>query len=235
MFLLLRRTALRILIIEDNSEIASNLSDYLEAKGFGTQVARDGAQGLKLATQQLFDAILLDLSLPELDGFSVCRMLREDVGADMPILILSARDALQDKLHAFQSGADDFVVKPFSLEEVAARLIALNKRHTGKVVEHTLETGDLSFDPRTKQAVFAGQPVVLPPKAVRLLQILIGRPGRIFSREELEQLLWGEAQATSDRLRRVMYLLRNELSAAGGRDPIKTIHGRGYRLELDNH
>jgi DNA-binding response OmpR family regulator len=221
---------MRVLIIEDDSAIAANLYDFLEARGHTVDAAADGVTGLHLAVTQPFDAILLDLGLPGMDGTALCRKLREEARVETPILMLTARDTLEDKLKGFDLGADDYLVKPFALKEVEARLAALHRRHTGRTVRRTLVAGDLSLDPRTLSIRFAGAAVKLPPKCIRLLELLMSEPGRVFTRRELETEVWGEPQETSDTLRAHMHLLRRELVRAGGRDPIDTVHGVGYRL-----
>jgi DNA-binding response OmpR family regulator len=221
---------MRILIVEDDKNIATNLYDFLEARGHTVDAAADGITGLHLAVTQDFDAILLDLSLPGVDGVTLCRKLREEAGKDTPVLMLTARDTLEDKLEGFQHGADDYLVKPFSLREVEARLTALYRRHTGRVARRELKVGELSFDPRTLSIRFGDKPVKLPPKAIRLLELLMSQPDRVFSRAELESALWGEPQESSDALRSQMYVLRRSLASIGGYDPIETVHGIGYRL-----
>lgn len=221
---------MRILVIEDNLAIVTNLSDYLEACGHEVEVARDGVRGFQLAASQPFDVVLLDLNLPRMDGMTLCRKLRKEARADVPILILSARDTLNDKLVGFQYGADDYLVKPFDLEEVEARLNALHRRRTGRVANRILRVGDLSYDSGRKRVQFAGVEVKLPPKCMRLLEMLMSEPGRVFSRRDLEIELWGDEQETSDRLRNHVHVLRRALVRAGNRDPIETVHGLGFRL-----
>ena len=221
---------MHILIIEDDAAIAANLYDFLEARGHSVDAAGDGITGLHLAATQNFDGILLDLGLPGMDGVTLCRKLREEEQIDTPVLMLTARDTLHDKLQGFGCGADDYLVKPFALKEVEARLVAIHKRHAGKVTDRLLEAGDLSFDPKTLSIQFAGTSVKLPPKGMRLLAIMMGEPGRVFSRQELESEVWGDVQGTSDTLRSQMYELRRALTRAGGYDPIETVHGLGYRL-----
>lgn len=221
---------MHILIIEDDPAIATNLYDFLEARGHSVDAAADGITGLHLAITQHFDGILLDLGLPGMDGITLCRKLRQEAHLDTPVLMLTARDTLEDKLKGFEHGADDYLVKPFALREVEARLVAMHKRHSGKVTSRTLETGNLSFDPKTMSVNFAGAGVKLPPKCIRLLALMMGEPGRVFSRKELESGVWGDAQETSDTLRSHMHELRRALIRAGGYDPIETVHGLGYRL-----
>jgi len=220
----------RVLIIEDDPVIAANLYDFLEGKGHGVDAAADGVTGLHLAVTGNFDTIVLDLGLPGMDGMTVCRKLREEASKDTPVLMLTARDTLEDKLEGFARGADDYLVKPFALREVEARLIALHKRHTGRVTSSTLTSGELSLDPRTLLIRFRGKEVKLPPKCIRLLETLMTEPRRVFSRRELESSVWGEEQETSDTLRSHMYVLRRELAQAGGYDPVENVHGLGYRL-----
>jgi DNA-binding response OmpR family regulator len=221
---------MRILIIEDDRTIATNLYEFLGARGHVVDAAADGLTGLRLATAQRFDAIVLDLGLPGMDGLTLCRKLRDEAHVDTPVLMLTARDTLQDKLIGFERGADDYLVKPFALKEVEVRLNALHRRSDGRVVVKTLTAGDLSLDQRTLEVRFAGKEVKIPPKCLRLLEKLLTEPGRVFTRAELEQSVWGDAQETSDTLRTHMHLLRRVLVEAGGYDPIETVHGVGYKV-----
>jgi len=223
---------MHILIIEDDLAIAANLYDFLESRGHSVDAAANGMAGLHLAVTQRFDAILLDLGLPGMNGITLCRKLRQESQIDTPILMLTARDTLEDKLIGFEQGADDYMVKPFALKEVEARLLAMHKRHAGKVANRILEVGELFFDPKTVSFRFENKNVKLPPKCIRLLALMMSEPGRVFSREELEQEAWEEAQETSDTLRSHMHILRRALTKAGGYDPIETVHGLGYCLIL---
>ena len=221
---------MRILIIEDDATIAANLYDFLESRGHAVDAAADGVTGMHLAISQTFDAIVLDLGLPGMDGLTLTRKLREEVHMDTPILMLTARDTLDDKLEGFSRGADDYLVKPFSLKEVEARLLSMNRRSIGRIAPRLLEAGTLSLDPKTMTVRFAGNDVKLPPKCLRILELLMREPGRVVNREEIERLVWGESQETSDTLRSHLHTLRRALTAAGGHDPIETLHGIGYRL-----
>jgi DNA-binding response OmpR family regulator len=224
---------MRVLVIEDNAAIATNLCDFLSSRGHAVDSAPDGVSGLNLATSGSFDAILLDLALPRMDGVTLCRKLREEAHIETPVLMLTARDTLDDKLKGFAHGADDYLVKPFALKEVEARLIALNRRHAGRVTNHKLVAGALTLDPRTLAVTFKDEEVKLAPKCLRLLEVLMNDPGRIRRRADLEYAVWGEGQETSDTLRSHMRLLRRALVAAGGSDPIETVHGLGYRIRHD--
>ena len=221
---------MRVLIIEDDRAIATNLYDFLTDAGHAVDAAGDGITGLHLAITQPFDAIVLDIGLPGLDGVKLCNKLRTEAQLDTPILMLTARDTLEDKLRGFDCGADDYLVKPFALREVEARLKALNKRSSRRVTDKSLAAGDLTLDPRTLAIRFAGRDVKLPPKCIKLLELMMRDPGRVFSRSELESAVWGDQQETSDTLRSHMHLLRRALVEAGRYDPIETVHGFGYRL-----
>ena len=226
---------MRILIIEDDPAITANLYDYFETKGHFADTAADGVSGLHLAVTGGFDVIVLDLGLPGMDGFALCRKLREEAQNDTPVLMLTARDTLDDKLAGFAHGTDDYLIKPFALKEVEARLTALHKRHAGRVTRKALVAGDLTLDPETLQIRFGGAEVKLPPKCVRLLEVFMARPNRVFSRGELESAVWGESQETSNSLRSHLHVLRRELVQAGGYDPIENVHGMGYRLVPHKH
>src|SRR5690606_31516786 len=152
---------MRILIIEDDPTIATNLYDYLAARGHVVDAAPDGITGLRLAESNEFDAIVLDISLPGMDGMTLCRKLRDEAHVDTPVLMLTARDTLQDKLRGFEHGADDYLVKPFALKEVEARLTALHKRHAGRITSRPLVVGALTLDPRALTVRFRGNEVKL--------------------------------------------------------------------------
>jgi DNA-binding response OmpR family regulator len=192
--------------------------------------AADGVTGLHLAVTQPYDAMLLDLALPGMSGFEVCRKLRLEAQRDLPVLMLTALDTLEDKLAGFEQGADDYLVKPFALREVEARLRALTKRYQGRVTDRVLTVGDLSFDPSTLEITRAGTLVRLPPKCTRLLEYLMQRPGHVFARAELEIAVWGDTLESGETLRSHVHLLRRALARPDCLDPIETVHGLGYRL-----
>lgn len=220
---------MRLLIIEDDRTIAGNLYEFFQARGHVVDAAPDGVTGLHLAVTHPFDAIVLDVGLPGMDGLALVRKLRNEAKIGVPVLMLTARDTLADKLDGFAHGADDYVVKPFALREVEARLEALVKRSQNRVVPDTLRVGDLAFDRSTLEVRYCGQLVRLPPKAIRLLETLMAQPGRVFGRMELEQAAWGDEQPSSDPLRTQMSTLRKALAVAGP-DPIENVHGLGYRI-----
>jgi len=226
---------MKVLIIEDDTAIATNLYDYLEGRGFQVDVAATGAAGLKFALTGPWDAILLDLALPGMDGLTLCRKLREEAHRDTPVLMLTAKDTLDDKLAGFGHGADDYLVKPFSLKEVGARLDALVKRYRGQVALQELRCADLRLDLATLAVARAGRAIKLQPKCLHLLRLLMQSPGRVFGRAELEAEVWGEALPDSDTLRAHIYTLRRALTQRGETELIETVHGVGYRLIAGPH
>jgi DNA-binding response OmpR family regulator len=221
---------MRLLIIEDDADIAANLYDFLENLSHVVDAATNGVMGFQLATTQHWDAILLDVTLPGINGLELCQKLRDEAQQDTPILMLTARDTLEDKVRGFSCGADDYLVKPYALREVEMRLIALHKRHHGKVAESIRRVGKIVLDMKSLTVELDGKAVKLPPKCLRILDLLMQHPNKVFSRVNIESVLWGELQEDSDRLRTHMYALRRILAEHGMKDAIKTVHGLGYKL-----
>ena len=220
---------MRILIIEDNPDIAANLGDYLEDQGHTVDFAGDGVTGLHLAVVGDFDAIVLDLALPGMDGLDVCRKLRSEADKDTPVLMLTARDRLEDKLAGFETGADDYLVKPFELQEVAARLKVLTARGRRRS-SRELRVGELTFNPDTLSVKRAGTEIYLNPIGLKLLQCLMNASPNVVSRGELEMEVWGEEMPDSDSLRVHIHSLRSAIDKPFGSQMIQTRHGIGYRL-----
>lgn len=221
---------MRILIIEDNPDLAANLVEYLTDRGHAADVAGDGVTGLHLATVNDYDAIVLDLMLPGMDGITLCRKLREEAHKTTPVLIVTARDALDDKIVGLESGADDYVVKPFALREVEARLKALARRAQSQGLQTRLRVGDLSFDTDTLRITRGERPIHLPPIPLRLLEVLMRHSPRVVSRSELEHAVWGDTPPDSDALRAHMHLLRRAIDAPGEVPLLHTVRGMGYQL-----
>lgn len=220
----------RVLIVEDDRTIATNLHDYLSARGFEVDLAHDGPAAIARIGAETYDALVLDLGLPRIDGIGVLDHLRRTLGSGTPVLILTARDALNTKLDAFALGADDYLVKPFALAEVAARLDALHRRSQGAVVDAMLHAGPLRLDRRTHEAWVGDQPLRLMPMSMRLLERLMRDPGRVVGRPELEAVLWPDDPPEGDALRGQIHLLRRALAAAGYTG-LETLHGVGWRLK----
>lgn len=220
---------MRILVIEDNVDILTNVLDYLELKGYSVDCARDGLSGLHLAVTQHYDLIVLDIMLPGIDGYQLCRRLREDARSDIPILMLTARDALEDRLQGLHAGADDYLVKPFALAELVARIEAITRRSRGSSVR-ALKVADLAFDPATHQATRAGRPLKLNPMGAKLLVLLMQKSPAVVKREVLEMELWGEDIPDKDSLRSHIHQLRQAVDKPFAKPLIHTIHGVGYRI-----
>jgi DNA-binding response OmpR family regulator len=221
---------MHILVIEDNQDLAANLYDYLEAKGHSVDAAGDGVTGLHLALVHDYDAIILDLMLPGMDGFKVCRKLREDAGKTTPLLLLTARDTLDDKITGFESGADDYVVKPFALREVEARLKALTRRGQAVSPRQLLRVADLTFDPGTLQVRRAGRDIELPRIPLKILELLMRRSPRVVWRREIEQAIWGDSPPDSDALRAHMHILRSTVDKPFEHALLRTVRGIGYQI-----
>jgi DNA-binding response OmpR family regulator len=222
--------SLRILVVEDNPDLAANMIDYLSARGHIVDAASDGQIGLHLATTREFDVILLDLILPRLDGISLCRHLREDAGKTTPILMLTARDSLEDKIAGLEAGADDYLVKPFALREVAARIRALARRAGSSPAKGRLTVGDLTFDTATYHVVRDDIVIDLPPIPLRLLEALMRASPRVLPREELERAAWGDAPPDSDALRAHLHILRNAIDKPFDQPLLQTLRGIGWQL-----
>lgn len=220
---------MRILVIEDNRDILVNVLDYLQLKGYIVDCAQDGLSGLHLAVTGQYDLIVLDVMLPGVDGYQVCKRLREDAGRDTPIIMLTARDALDDRLQGLNAGADDYLIKPFALSELVARIEAILRRSQGSRTR-LLQVGDLSLDVDTLQANRGGQALKLNPIGLKLLEILMRRSPAVVRRDTLEEALWGENLPESDSLRSHIHQLRQVLDKPFAKPLLHTIHSVGYRL-----
>jgi len=223
---------MRVLIIEDNSDLAANIFDYLEARGHTPDAAGDGITGLHLAVTQDYDVIVLDVMLPGMDGFTLCRKLRDEAGKHTPVLMLTAKDTLEDKLAGFRSGSDDYLVKPFALQELEARLLALSRRGTAPSAQHVLRAGDLTFNPATLEIKRAGKNLSLTPTGMKILELLLRRSPHVVTRRELEHAVWGDSPPDSDALRAHMHTLRAAVDHPFDTPLIHTIHGVGFRLSV---
>jgi DNA-binding response OmpR family regulator len=219
-----------VLIVEDEPAIAGNLYDFLEACGYACDYAATLAEAGRRCREEKYAVLLVDRNLPDGDGIDLIRRLRA-AGDVTPALLLTARDDLEDKLDGFAAGADDYLVKPFALREVAARLLVLQRRALAQRPER-LVRGGFQLDPATRAARFGERELQLSPKAWRLLAALLACPGEVCRRRELEIAVWGEAQPSSDNLRSVLLGLRKALAPLPGVH-VENVHGLGYRLVLD--
>ncbi len=223
----------RLLIVEDDPTIAGNLFAFFEARRFVVDAAYDGRTALHRLAVESFEIVILDLGLPAIDGLAVLHRMRNELGLAVPVLLLTARDDLGDKLAGFAHGADDYVTKPFVLVEVEARVRALLARASGRVAAPIRCFGPLTLDPRLHELRVNGMLVRLTPKGWNILEALLRDPGRVVPRTELERALWGEDPPETDALRSQIHLLRKALADAGF-DGIETLHGVGLRLVTAN-
>ena len=223
-----------ILIIEDNRDIAEMVYAFLEGRGYLVDYAGDGVTGLHLAVTRDWDAIVLDLILPGIDGVALCRRLREDARRDPPVLMLTARDTLDDKVEGLRAGADDYLVKPFEVEELEARLRALIRRRRGLVTPTVLRVADLALDFGTLAVTRAGVEVAVTPIGYRILRLLMRASPRVVTRREIEREVWGDEPPDSDALRTHLYTLRKAVDRPFGCALIRTVPSAGYRLAPPN-
>jgi DNA-binding response OmpR family regulator len=209
-----------VLLIEDHRDIAEMVFEYLETTGFSVDYADNGLAGLQFASDNAYDAIVLDLMLPGMDGLEVCRELRRTGHLMTPVLMLTARDTLADKLAGFDSGADDYLVKPFDLEELVARLrVLMRRRHLA--ISEILRVGELSLDLRT---------LTVTPIGIKILTLLMRESPNIVDRRDIDREIWGDLPPDSDALRSHMYNLRKAIDKPFARSMIRTVHGAGFRI-----
>ncbi|MEW6340753.1 MAG: response regulator transcription factor [Paraburkholderia sp.] len=221
---------MRLLAIEDDPDILHNIVSYFEARKYVVDCALDGMQGFTLASKGEFDVIVLDLALPRLDGYELCRRLRSEARCATPLIMVSARDTLDERLTGFQVGADDYLVKPFALAELGARVKALVQRARGLSGAHHLQVADLELDLDTREITRAGQPLRLPPAPMTLLTILMQASPAVVPRRKLEEALWLDSPPDSDSLRTHIHQLRQIIDKPYTQPLLYTVHGVGYQL-----
>ncbi|MFC3815654.1 response regulator transcription factor [Lysobacter sp. GCM10012299] len=220
---------MRVLVVEDNRNLVANLFDYFEARGYTLDAAPDGPTGLHLAITQDFDAIVLDWMLPRMDGREVLSRLR-DAGRNMPVLMLTARDELPDKIAGFRAGADDYLTKPFDLPELEVRLEALVARASGRGRSRVLQVADLRLDLTTLDVTRNGQALHLYPACRKLLEVLMQASPAAVTRDRLEHALWGDDPPDGDMLRSHIYELRRSVDGPFDTKLIQTLPRVGYRI-----
>ncbi len=223
----------RVLLIEDHRDIAEMVYAYLERRGYAMDYAADGITGMHLAVTNEFDVIVLDLMLPGLDGLELCRKLRQEAKRDTPILMLTARDTLDDKVAGLDVGADDYLVKPFEIKELEARIRALIRRRRTEVSPEILEVGDLVLDTGTLRVRRAGQALSLTPIGLKILTVLMRASPRVVTRREIEREVWGDVMPDSDTLRSHLYNLRKVIDRPFSKPLLHTLQSAGYRLVDD--
>lgn len=220
---------MNILLIEDNKNIAETIFDYFELKGSTLDFAGNGLQGQQLAQQNTYDIIILDIMLPKANGFDVCNALREE-GVDTPILMLTAKDRREDILHGFAQGADDYLVKPFDLDILEARIEALARRHKGNTSNKELQFGELSLELDTHQLIRQGKVHTLNPTQFSIMKLLLKNAPNVVKRQDVIDELWGDDEPDQDLLRSHIYKLRCLIDKPYEHAYIHTIPKIGYRL-----
>jgi DNA-binding response OmpR family regulator len=220
---------MRLLLVEDSARLQRSLGLGLRRAGYALDTATDGAQGLLLAETNPYDVIILDLMLPGLDGMSLLRQLRAG-GGDAHVLILTARDTLEDRVTGLRAGADDFLVKPFAFEELLARIEALVRRRHGQK-NPLIAVGALEIDTGARRVSCAGSQVALAPREYALLEYLAARRGQVVTRQEIEEHLYdGRAELASNAVDSAVCALRRRIDPADGPSFIETRRGHGYVL-----
>ena len=226
----MRKDRIRVLLVEDNQDITANLYAFLEPLGYELDCAASGTAGLRQAADGHFDVIVLDIMLPGMDGLTLCRTLRRDYANPVPILMLTARDTVADRVTGLDCGADDYLVKPFSMKELDARLRALVRRSQGRQVQSVLAWEDLRLDPATHTVSRSGIPLRLGPTAFAILEELLRAAPAIVPRARLEQTLWGDSPPDSDALRTHIHELRSKMDKPFATPLLKTIPHVGFVL-----
>tara|TARA_S200002703_G_C3793016_1_gene244787 strand:+ start:134 stop:817 length:684 start_codon:yes stop_codon:yes gene_type:complete len=222
----------RLLIVEDNRDILASVVDYLELKGFSVDAIENGQAARALIQANHYDLVVLDIGLPGMDGFTLCAELRQRDKSPLPVIMLTARDAVEDRVLGFEAGADDYLVKPFALPELYQRIKAVLKR-TQRRYEPMLQVGDLVLDTETRQVTRQGRPVKLDRKGYALLELLMKRCPEVVPHEDLIHTLWGDEPPDSDALKSHIYRLRQAVDGAFDRALIRTVAGTGYALVSD--
>lgn len=227
-----KEDSMHVLLVEDNRDLAASVADYLLLEDIQCDHAYSGTAGLNLASQQYYDVILLDLMLPGKDGITVCNELRQQ-GVDTPILMLTARDTLDDKISGFRAGTDDYLVKPFDLEELVMRIHALAKRRSGQIRQ--LRVVDIEMDLNNKTVTRAGQLLSLTPTCWVILETLMRAAPNVVSRTALEKAIWpDDEQPDSNTLKVHLYKLRKQLDRPFDKPLLQTVSGHGFALREED-
>ncbi len=222
---------MKILLVEDNNDLALNITEYFESVGYIIDYSADGLTAFKLLSTTIYDMIILDIMLPGMDGFTICKKIREDLQIETPVIMLTAKDTEQDKLLGFSSGTDDYLVKPFSLPELDARISALNRRSKNSILkDKKLVVGDLQYDQSTLEIRRADKLLKFKPVPRKILLLLMRNSHRVVTRQEIEQEVWNDDPPDSEVLRAHIYAIRRELDKNFSTKLLHTIHGIGYRV-----
>lgn len=222
---------MRVLIVEDNPDLASELADFFSDQDYVVDCAGDGVTGLHLAVVNEYDVLILDLSLPGIDGLELCRRLREDAGKWLPVLMLTARDTLQDRIAGFEHGADDYLVKPFSLKELQLRVQALARRGAVRQQSKILRCDDLELNIETREVRRQGREIELTAIEFRILELLMKRSPNVVRRSEIAERVWNDDPPDADVLKVHIHHLRNAIDKSFAEPLLHTIRGVGYKIQ----
>ncbi len=221
---------LSVLLVEDHRQLAQTVVEFLEQEGALVDYASDTTLARTLVQEHHYDILVLDVMLPGEDGYSFCEYLRKELALDTPVIFMTARDQLDDKLEGFARGGDDYIVKPFALPELVARVQALVRRERREVAPNLLTVADLQLDPARQEVRREGQILKLSPTAFRILRILMRESPKVVSREQLEHELWGDLVPDSDALRSHLYNLRKAVDKPFEHALLETLPGVGFSI-----
>lgn len=221
---------IQVLLVEDHYDLAATVCDFLENHDITVEHSANCALARQLLQEQPYNVIILDINLPDGSGFDICDYLRNDLGLNTPTIMLTARDSLDDKLKGFNCGSDDYLVKPFDLPELIARIKALNNRHKGLVGHARYVIDDLILDINKNHVERAGQTINLSPIGFQVLTLLMRESPNIISRKEIEMEIWGEELPDSDSLRSHLYTLRKAVDKPFAKKLIQTVTGVGVKI-----
>ncbi|MEF1204924.1 response regulator transcription factor [Photobacterium damselae] len=221
---------MKVLIVDDNHNIAETIADYLELEGMTIDCAYHGEAALNLVKENHYDVIIMDIMMPKLDGINTVKKLREEQFCNTPILFLTAKDQLEDKIAAFKAGGDDYLLKPFAMEELCLRLYALSNRGPRQDIGE-LKFADITINTRTDEVKRAETEIKLSRIQLKILKLLMRQAPSIVSRQEVIESIWGDETPSSDALRSHIYGLRNALDKGFETSRLETIHGQGYRIK----
>ncbi len=221
---------MKVLIVDDNHNIAETIADYLELEGMTIDCAYHGEAALNLVKENHYDVIIMDIMMPKLDGINAVKKLRKEQFCNTPILFLTAKDQLEDKIAAFKAGGDDYLLKPFAMEELCLRLYALSNRGPRQDIGE-LKFADITINTRTDEVKRAETEIKLSRIQLKILKLLMRQAPSIVSRQEVIESIWGDETPSSDALRSHIYGLRNALDKGFETSRLETIHGQGYRIK----
>ncbi|GAA6184028.1 cationic peptide response regulator transcription factor CprR [Aliiglaciecola sp. NS0011-25] len=222
---------MNVLLVEDDIDLATTIVDYLEIESIECDHASNGLMGLSLIESNHYQMIILDINMPKMDGLTLCSTLRER-GMDIPILMLTARDSLDNKLQGFEAGSDDYLVKPFAMKELVARVQVLAKRRSGEVKK--LAVGDLSLDLSQHTAHLKQNTLKLSPIAFKILEVLVRTSPQAVSRQQLMQQVWGDEQPDSNSLKVHIHHLRKQLDVEHSNVKLETVSGVGFAIKVES-